>query len=597
MNGTYTNREVLSRIIAYLRPYKVTFFFAFILTLLSGLMGPLRPYLIGAMVAAFVTGGENEIAEFTRQYMTDDPREALLIWTVIIIALLFLEGIIQFYRTYLSAWLGQSAVKDIRIIVFRKLTSLKLKYFDKSPIGALVTRVVSDIEAISDVFSQGLLTIASDLLKIFTIIVFMLVINWQLALIVLIPVPLMYLGTKIFAKAMKKAFQQERKEVNNLNTFVQEHISGMGIIQIFNREKIEMERFKVINAKHRQAHFNAVWAFSIFLPFVELLSSLAIALLLAYGITNISVPEDVKPTYEEIISFTLWVSMLFRPIRQLADKFNVLQRGMVRAERVFKVLDDDSFISDEGTLEKQEVSGEIEFKNVKFAYVENEYVLNDVSFHVKPGETIAFVGATGAGKSTIINLMCRFYQLNDGEILVDGENINDYTLPNLRQHISLVPQDVFLFSDTIHNNITLKNDTISRDQVVNAAKVIGAHHFIEKLPNGYDFNVGERGGMLSVGQRQLISFIRAYVYNPSILVLDEATSSIDTESEEMIQRATNQLTTGRTSVVIAHRLSTIQNADKIYVMEKGRIIEWGSHRELLSKDGQYKRLYELQFAD
>ncbi len=597
MNGTYTNSEVLSRIVAYLRPYKITFFFAFILTLLSGLLGPIRPYLIGAIVSAFVAGGDNEIAAFTREFITSDPREALLIWTVIIIGLLLFEGVIQFYRTYLSAWLGQSAVKDIRIIVFKKLTSLKLKYFDRSPIGGLVTRVVSDIEAISDVFSQGLLTIASDLLKILTIIVFMLFINWELALIVLIPLPLMYIGTKIFAKAMKKAFQQERKEVNNLNTFVQEHISGMGIIQIFNREKVEMDKFEVINAKHRQAHFNAVWAFSIFLPFVELLSSLAIALLLAYGITNVRLPEDVTPTYEEIISFTMWVSMLFRPIRQLADKFNVLQRGMVRAERVFKVLDDNSFISDEGTLEKENVEGEIEFKNVRFAYVDNEYVLNDVSFHVNPGETIAFVGATGAGKSTIINLMCRFYQLNDGEILVDGENINEYTLPSLRQHISLVPQDVFLFSDTIHNNITLKKDSITREQVIDAAKAIGAHEFIEKLPNGYDFNVGERGGMLSVGQRQLISFIRAYVYNPSILVLDEATSSIDTESEELIQNATSQLTKGRTSVVIAHRLSTIQKADKIYVMEKGRIIEWGNHAELLLKDGQYKRLYNLQFAE
>lgn len=588
--------QVMRRVLRYLRPYKLAFYSAFILTILSGILAPVRAPIIGDMVQAFVQHDDNNLNRWTIEHVTNSPEKALLFWTTIIIILLFLEGIVQFARTYISAWLGQSVIRDFRVKLFGKISSFKLKYYDKTPIGSLVTRVISDIEAISDIFSQGILTILGDLLKISVIIVIMLVRDWQLALLCLIPLPLMIMATKIFARAMKNSFQLERTQVNKLNTFVQERITGMNIIQIFNREKVEMELFKEINKGHRTAHVNAVWAFSIFLPVVEFLSSLAIAILITFCIAQISSPEEIGATFSDIFTFILLISMLFRPMRQLADRFNILQRGVVRAERVFKVIDEDEYINDEGIHAPSNIQGTIEFKDVHFAYNEPEYVLSGISFKVNAGDTIAFVGATGAGKSTLVNLMSRFYEFQKGRIEVDGIDIRDYSLETIRKHISLVPQDVFLFSDTIFNNITLRDAGISRDKVITAAKEVGAHDFIMRLPENYDFNVGERGGMLSVGQRQLISFIRAYVFDPSVLVLDEATSSIDNESEVLIQNATETITEGRTSIIIAHRLSTIKKAAMIYVMEEGNIIESGSHDELIKLGGQYAKLNELQFT-
>ncbi len=589
------NMAVFKRILKYMRPYRLAFYSAVILTLL-GLISVVRPAIIGELVNAYIQETSSVIKDWTDANVSSDPKTGFRFWVIVMVGILFFEGIVQFLRTYISTWLGQSIIRDLRAKTYRKITSFRLSYFDKNPIGALVTRVVSDIEAIADIFSQGIITLTADLLRILMILIFMFTINWELSLLVLVPLPIMFIATKIFAKAMKKAFQQERTMVNKINTFVQEHITGMSIVQIFNREKIEKEKFKELNADHRAAHIKAVWAFSIFLPFVEFLSSLAIAIVIVYSLYTIDPSNLDKNSVGEIFMFVMWISQLFRPIRQLADKFNVLQRGMVRAERVFKVLDEDALVQDEGTIVPEAIRGDIDFKDVHFAYNEPEYVLNGIDFHVKAGETIAFVGATGAGKSTIISLLSRFYEHQKGDILVDGHRIEDYELESLRQHIALVPQDVFLFSDTIHNNISLKNSEITREEIVEASKVIGAHDFITQLPEGYDFNVRERGGMLSVGQRQLLSFIRAYVYNPSVLILDEATSSIDTESEILIQEATKKLTKGRTSVIIAHRLATIQNADRIYVMEAGKIIEEGTHQSLLEQDGHYAHLFNLQFA-
>jgi ATP-binding cassette subfamily B protein len=432
---------------------------------------------------------------------------------------------------------------------------------------------------------------------LFFVIFIMFFSNWQLTLLTLIPIPLLLIATRIFANAMKKSFQQERLQVTRLSSFVQEHISGMAIVQLFSREKQEEKLFDEINQDHKKAHVNAVWAFSIFFPVVEILSSLSIAFLLVWGAFQFmgDVPPNPEQMYGEIISFTLWVNMLFRPIRQLADKFNILQRGIVRAERVFEILDLNEHTQKDGTITHIDFYQDIQFKNVHFAYKEEDWVLKNISLNIEKGKTVAFVGATGAGKSTIVNLLGRFYEFQQGEISIGSTNIQDIQLSVLRKNIAIVLQDVFLFSDSIYHNITLRDPSISLEQVIDAAKAVGAHDFIVKLPNGYDYHVGERGGVLSVGQRQLLAFIRAYVYNPSILILDEATSSVDNESEEMIQRATEKLTEGRTSIVIAHRLSTIQKADKIVVVDKGEIVEQGTHHELVQIDGFYKKLYEIQF--
>jgi ATP-binding cassette subfamily B protein len=541
--------------------------------------------LIGEMVNKYIVQGQDG--------------ELLLFWSGIVAAMLLGEAALQFANSYFSNLLAQSVINDIRQKLFGHMLSFRMRYFDKTPIGSLVTRVVSDLEAITEVFSAGLMEIAGDLLSLIAVISMMLATNWQLTLMTVVPIPLLILATRIFARAMRSSFQLERVQVNKLNTFVQEHLTGMAVVQLFNRQEREFDEFKEINKGHRQAHINAVWANSIFFPIVELLSSLSIALLLVWGALKAEGKSDteIKLMYGQIISFTLWVQMLYRPIRQLADKFNILQRGTVRAERVFETLDLMEDVQDTGTIKNCDFDQSISFENVFFAYEDENWVLKDFSLKINRGETVAFVGATGAGKSTVINLLGRFYEYQKGEIFIGSTNLKAIQLASLRKNIAVVLQDVFLFSDTVHNNITLGDPEISREQVIAAAKEVGAHDFIERLPGGYDYQIGERGGVLSVGQRQLLAFIRASVYNPHVLILDEATSSIDSESEEMIQRATAKLTEGRTSIVIAHRLSTIHSADKIVVIDKGEIKEIGSHTELMNLKGYYHNLYQKQFNE
>jgi ATP-binding cassette subfamily B protein len=460
-------------------------------------------------------------------------------------------------------------------------------------VGTLVTRCISDIETIADIFSQGLLNILGELLKLIVVIAVMFVISWQLTLYSLLPMPFLVLAMVVFKNAIKRSFQSVRTQVSRLNAFVQEHIVGMSIVQVFNREAKEKAKFEHINREHRRAHIRAIWAYSVFFPVVEILSAVSLAFLVWWGVGGV-LEDKVKPG--ELVAFILFIYMLYRPIRQLADRFNVLQMGIVGSERVFKVLDTQDRIEDSGIL-KEGIRGDIEFRNVWFAYQDEDWVLQDLSFSVKEGQTVAFVGATGAGKSSVINLLNRFYEFQKGDILVEGKSVRNYDVAYLRSQVAVVLQDVFLFSDSILNNITLNNKDISREEVMKATAAVGASSFVERLPGAYDYDVKERGGMLSVGQRQLISFIRAYVYKPRILILDEATSSVDTESELLIQTAIDKLTQNRTSIVIAHRLSTIQKADKIIVLDKGRIVEQGSHQELLEQEGVYKGLFDLQFKD
>jgi ATP-binding cassette subfamily B protein len=568
-----------------LKPYKKLFSFAVVCTVLLACLGPSRPLIVGRMVDKYIVQSQNS--------------EMLLIWTAIVIGILVIEGLLQFTNSYLSNLLAQSIIRDIRQKLFGHILSFRMRYFDQTPIGSLVTRLVSDLEAITEVFSSGLMDIAGDLFSLIVIIFLMFFSNWELALMTIIPIPILLFATRIFARAMRNSFQLERIQVNKLNTFVQERITGMSIVQLFNKQKQEYQNFEEINKGHRQAHINAVWANSIFFPIVEMLSSMSIALLLVWGALKAGGKSDleIKSMYGEIISFTLWVHMLYRPIRQLADKFNILQRGTVRAERVFEILDLEKHVQEQGTKKNVDFDKTISFNDVSFAYKNEEWVLKNINLEIQAGTTVAFVGATGAGKSTIVNLLGRFYEFQKGDILIGDTNLLEIDLNYLRKNIAIVLQDVFLFSDTIHNNITLGDPTISREQVIEAAKTVGAHEFIQRLPGNYDYQVGERGGVLSVGQRQLLAFIRASVYNPHVLILDEATSSVDTESEEMIQKATTELTKGRTSIVIAHRLSTIQNADKIVVLDKGEIKEIGSHTELLKIDGFYRRLFDMQFSE
>src|SRR5574343_72678 len=555
------NISIFKRLVSHLKPYRKTFFVAVLCSILLAVLGVSRPLLIRSMVNNYIA----------IDLKTETPQpNMLLFWTLVILGILFVEQIIQFVGSYFSNLIAQSIINDIRKKLFGHLLSFRMRYFDKTPVGSLVTRVVSDLEAITEVFSAGLMDNLGDVFLLLLIVVTMLVLNWQLALMTILPIPILLYATRIFARAMRASFQQERIQVNKLNTFVQERITGMAIVQLFNREKKEYENFEQINKDHRQAHINAVWANSIFFPVVELLSSLSMALLLVWGALQISgkSSEEIQLMNGETFAFVLFIQMLYRPIRQLADKFNILQRGTVRAERVFEIIDLNEHIQDAGTK-----------TNCNF------------------DQTIAFVGATGAGKSTIVNLLGRFYEFQKGEIFIGNTEVRQIELNSLRRNIAIVLQDVFLFSDTIHNNITLGDESISREQVIAAAKIVGADEFIQKLPGGYDYEVRERGGVLSVGQPQLLSFIRACVYNPEILILDEATSSVDNESEEMIQKATEELTKGRTSIVIAHRLSTIQKADKIVVLDKGEIKEIGSHSELLSQDGYYRKLFDMQFKE
>ena len=577
VSGKTFDAPLLNRVLKYVKPYINIFYGTAIFAILIAFLSPARPLLIQY---AF------------DNYILTPNEDKLLLLTLLLVTLLFVESILQYFYTYWSNFLGQSVIRDLRLQTYKKIINFKQQYFDKNPIGALVTRVVSDIETISDIFSQGLLVIIADILKLIIVIVVMFVTDWRLTLFSLASIPLLLVATYWFKRSIKAAFQDVRKQVSALNTFVQEHIVGMYIVQLFNREDIEFEKFKAINNSHKKAHIRSIWYYSVFFPIVEILSAISIGLLIWWG--GIESVTTTNVTLGELIAFILYIHMLFRPIRQLADRFNVLQMGMVASERVFKVLDTDESISNFGKISLDNCKGDIEFKNVWFAYNDEDWVLRDVSFKVSAGETLALVGATGAGKSSIINLLTRNYEINKGSILIDGIDYLEYDLNSLRGNIAVVLQDVFLFSDTIYNNIILGRD-ISLDRVKAYAKDIEIDDFIQSLPNAYHYNVRERGGMLSLGQRQLISFVRAYVNQPKILILDEATSSIDSESESLIQRSSEKLTKDRTSIVIAHRLATVQNADTIILLEEGKLIEEGSHQELLSTNGKYKLLYDLQF--
>lgn len=565
----------------YAKPYQSRLYMVVVFAVTLSIFAALRPYLLKQTIDT---------------YLKVHDKEGLLFYIGLMAVVLILEVASQFYFTYWASWLGQDIVKDIREKLFSHITKFRMKYFDHEPVGKLVTRSVTDIESIASIFSQGLFMIVSDLMKMVVVLGIMFYMNWKLSCIVVLGMPILVYATRIFQKKMKVAFEEVRTQVANLNTFVQERVTGMKIVQLFNREEIELQKFKEINHLHNKAWLKNILYNSIFFPIADILSSVTLGLVVWYGGWNI-MNGDTMTTFGDLFAYTMLISMLFNPLRQIADKFNVMQMGIIAAERVFEVLDKEEMVQHSGEMMAGHFKGEIEFKNVHFSYIKGEEVLKGINLKVKAGETIAIVGSTGAGKSTIINLLNRFYEIDNGEITVDGNNINAFDLDSLRRQIAIVLQDVFLFADTISNNITLNNPAISREDVIAAAKKIGAHDFIMSLPNGYDYNVKERGVMLSSGQRQLIAFLRAYVSNPSILILDEATSSIDTYSEELIQKATETITKGRTSIVIAHRLATVINADKIIVMDKGQIVEEGKHFELISKqEGYYKNLYESQFA-
>ncbi|GGW27639.1 ABC transporter ATP-binding protein [Arenibacter certesii] len=577
--GTAFDFRLFKRLLRHVRPYMPTFYGVALAAILLSAFAVLSPILLGEIVDNAITTKNSSM---------------LLKLILAMLGVLLGEVICQLLFNYYANWLGESVIKDIRVRLFQHLMSFKMKYYDNSSIGLLVTRAVTDMQRIGEIFSEGFFVIVSDLLKMVVVASVMVYTNWKLALIVFAILPLLLYATRLFQKAMKVAFIEVRAQVSNLNSFVQERITGMKIVQLFTREEIEKEKFREINEKHKNAWLKTVWYNSIFFPIAEIVSSITVGLIVWYGglqnVANINEEE-----YGTIFMFILLSSMLFRPLRQIADKFNTLQMGMVAANRVFKILDTNSHIEDIGTTEKENIKGDIEFSDVRFGYLEDEEVLHGISFHVNAGETVAIVGATGAGKSTIVNLLNRFYEINSGSIKVDGIDIKDYKLSSLRSKIAVVLQDVFLFADTIANNISLKNDDITEVNLEQAAKQIGVHNFIMSLPGGYNFNIKERGGMLSSGQRQLIAFLRAYVSNPSILILDEATSSVDTYSEQLIQLATEKITEGRTSIIIAHRLATIKKADKILVMDDGRIVEMGTHKELLKQKGYYQNLYEAQF--
>lgn len=577
VSGKAVDISLLRRIFQYVKPYRRIFIWSIILTVVIAVLAPIRPWLIQLTLD---------------RYILENDSSGLLNMTLLMIGLLLVQTLFQYFHTFFTNILGQSVIKDLRVNVFNHISSLRLKYFDRTPIGQLITRTVSDLETIADIFSEGLIVIIGDILQVVAIIAVMLYTDWELTLVVLIPMPFLMVASYVFKEAIKSAFQEVRTQISNLNTFLQEHITGIKIIQYFARENQEMRKFKRINAKHRDAHIRSNWYYSIFFPVVEIISAMSLGLLVWWGSESI-LADRITPGV--VVSFIMFINMLFRPIRELADKFNTLQMGMVGAERIFGVLDTDEKTENNGKLKPENIRGDIEFKDVWFAYNEENWVLKDISFHVKPGETLALVGATGAGKSSTINILNRFYEINKGSVKIDGLDIREYELSFLRSNIATVLQDVFLFSDSIANNINLNNKAITRDQLIEAAREVGAEDFIQRLPGGFDYDVMERGATLSVGQAQLISFIRAMVYNPRILVLDEATASVDTETEELIQNAITKLMQGRTSIVIAHRLSTIQNADRIIVLDHGEIKESGSHQELLKLDGYYKRLYDLQF--
>ncbi len=608
VQGKAFDRKLFRRVFAFTRPYRGIFWWAVALTFVLSIVGVIRPIMLGWLVDVAANSYERLFvitetsnwnarsiawaATVTRSLFVAGTGTLVLVITITVIVLLVLETVVQYFQAYWTAWLGQAVTFDLRQKLYAKVLSFKLRYFDRTPIGTLVTRVISDIETIDDIFSQGLLMIMGDILKLLVVVVVMFVYNWKLALLSMVPIPLLLWSTNIFKNSIQKSFQDVRTQVARLNAFVQEHIQGMAIVQLFGREDQEYRKFQAINREHRKAHIRGVLAYSIFFPVVEILSAISLAFLVWWGVRDVLAGQA---TLGDIFAYIMFINLLFRPIRQLADRFNVLQMGMVGSERVFQVLDTEAAPTDQGKRGSSELKGEIRFDRVWFAYDDENFVLKDISFQVKAGEMVALVGATGSGKSSTINILSRAYEFQKGSVLLDGEDIHEYALSGLRKNISVVLQDVFLFSDTVHNNITLGDPSITRAAVIEAAKTVGAHEFIQRLPQGYDTEVRERGSILSLGQRQLIAFIRAAVNQPKVLILDEATSSVDSTSEQLIQQATENITKGRTSIVIAHRLSTIQKADRIIVLDNGSIVEQGSHQELLALNGPYRRLYELQF--
>ena len=581
VNGKVFDLKLLSKLMDYSNPYRLTYYFVLLSAILLSVFSTLSPYLLKIVID---------------DYITPKDYDGLVFFSLLMSLSLILEVVFQFIFIYYANWLGQMIVKDLRVELFKKLIRFKMAYYDTSAVGRLVTRSVSDIETIASIFSQGLFMIIADLLKMGIVVGVMLFMNWRLSLIVFSVLPVILYATRVFQKSMKKAFEDVRKQVADLNTFVQERISGMKIVQLFNREIIEQKTFMGINEKHKNAWLKTVWFNSIFFPVAEISTSVTIGLLVWYGGLNVIAGGSISLGI--IFLFIQLSQMLFRPLRQIADKFNTLQMGMVAANRVFAILETECQIEDKGTFTTQTMAGKIDLEQLHFSYIKGEEVLKGIDLQVLPGETLAIVGATGAGKSTIINLLSRFYEFDSGDIKIDGTSIRDYTLTDLRRHVAVVLQDVFLFADTVYNNITLYNPKISLEQVQKAAKEIGVHEFISSLPGGYQYNVKERGVMLSAGQRQLIAFLRAFLSKPTILVLDEATSSIDSYSEELIQTATETITKGKTSLIIAHRLATIQNADRIVVMDQGLIVEVGTHKELLNKNnGYYQKLHQVQFFE
>ena len=581
VSGKIFDLKLFGKLMVFVKPFRITYYFVLITAILLSLFSTMTPYLLKVTVD---------------DYLRPRDYEGMLFFVFLMFVTLLLEVIFQFLFVFYANWLGQKVIKDLRVQLFDKIIHFKMAYFDKTAVGRLVTRSVSDIETIASIFSQGLFMIIADLLKMFLVIGVMLYVDWRLSLIVFSVLPVILYATRLFQKSMKKAFEEVRLQVANLNSFVQERIAGIKIVQLFHREKTEYNNFIEINEKHKKAWLKTVWFNSIFFPVAEISSSVTIGLLVWYGGLNVISGGDVS--LGTIFLFIQMSQMLFRPLRQIADKFNSLQMGMVAAERIFGILETESIISNKGTLKPDQVAGHIKFKELGFSYLPGEPVLHSLSLDIKAGETVAIVGATGAGKSTIINLLSRFYEFDTGEITIDGYSIREYDLNVLRKHVSVVLQDVFLFADSLFNNITLFNPELTKSDVIKASKQIGVHDFIESLPGGYDYNVKERGVMLSSGQRQLIAFLRAYISEPAILVLDEATSSVDSYTEEVIQRAIDTITKNKTSIVIAHRLATVKNADKIIVMDQGHIVEEGTHKELLNiKEGHYAKLYEVQFAE
>ena len=575
--GKVLDFDLLKRVLEFAKPYKVTFFIAALSAILLSVLGPTRPLLINHAID---------------NYIVIPDKQGLINITMILMAILVFEGVLQFFYIYLSTWLGQHVIQDLRTKVFKHILSLRMKYFDNTPIGTLVTRSISDIETIADIFSQGLLVIIAELLKLIVVVSMMFYVDWRLALIAMLTIPVLLVATSWFKRNIKASFQDVREQVSQLNTFVQEHIVGMNVVQIFNREKSEYDKFFKINKEHRDAHLRSIFYYAVFFPVVEVLSAMSIGLIVWYGGHGILEGKDI--TVGELIAFILFVHMMFRPIRQLADRFNILQMGIVGSERVFKVLDTEEKIIDNGIKTFTDLKGSIAFSNVDFAYKKGEWVLKDLSFIIDAGKMLALVGSTGAGKTSIVSVLNRFYEINSGAITIDGVNVKDIALTNLRKNIALVQQEVFLFSDSILNNITLFDATVSRETVVAAAKEIGVDEFINSLSGNYDYVVGERGVTLSAGQRQLIAFLRVYIRDPKILILDEATASIDTATEELLQSALEKLSTNRTTIVIAHRLSTIVNADKILHLKNGNLLEEGTHQELLKFKDAYSEMFSKQ---